>query len=150
MSRTKTAGVGDGLFMDAGVEAEPRWRLVPVKGNMKELFEGEEVLAESSDAEEDAELEKKPLFVYESWLAEAARKKVRRTHTHARARTRTRTRARAHTHIQKCESFAVAVQALLARALLHTHAHTESCVALRCARAMRAQARSSTPVIAMR
>ena len=78
--------------MDAGVEAEPRWRLVPVKGNMKELFEGEEVLAESSDAEEDAELEKKPLFVYESWLAEAARKKVRRTHTHARAR------ARAHTH----------------------------------------------------
>ena len=132
--------------MDAGVEAEPRWRLVPVKGNMKELFEGEEVLAESSDAEEDAELEKKPLFVYESWLAEAARKKVRRARARARAHTHTHT----HTHIQKCESFAVAVQALLARALLHTHAHTESCVALRCARAMRAQARSSTPVIAMR
>lgn len=33
---------------------EQKWRLVPVEGNMKELFEGEEVLAESSDAEEDA------------------------------------------------------------------------------------------------
>lgn len=63
------------MSTDEGVD-EPRWRLVPVKGNMKELFEGEDVLAASSDAEEDTELEKKPLFVYESWLAEAARKKV--------------------------------------------------------------------------
>ena len=84
--------------MDAGVEAEPRWRLVPVKGNMKELFEGEEVLAESSDAEEDAELEKKPLFVYESWLAEAARKKVRRARARARAHTHTHTHTHIHTH----------------------------------------------------
>ena len=64
--------------VDEGVD-EQRWRLVPVKGNMKELFEGEEVLAESSDPEEDAELERKTLFVYESWLAEAARKKVWRS-----------------------------------------------------------------------
>jgi len=64
--------------VDEGVD-EQRWRLVPVKGNMKEMFEGEEVLAESSDAEEDAELERKQFFVYESWLAEAARKKVWRS-----------------------------------------------------------------------
>ena len=55
---------------------EPRWELVQMRGNMQELFEGEEVLAESSDPEEDAELEKKPVYVYESWLMETARKKV--------------------------------------------------------------------------
>jgi hypothetical protein len=43
---------------------------------MKELFEGEEVLAESSDVEGDAELEAKPLYIYESWLQETARLKV--------------------------------------------------------------------------
>jgi len=62
--------------MDEGLD-KPKWRLVPVQGNMNELFEGEEVLAESSDKEEDEELAKKPLYIYESWVQEAARKKVR-------------------------------------------------------------------------
>ena len=33
------------------------------------------MLVESSDAEEDAEIAKEPVFVYESWLEEQARKK---------------------------------------------------------------------------
>ena len=60
---------------DASLE-QPRFELVQVQGNMKELFEGEEVLVESSDPEEDAELEKRPLYIYESWLLETARKEV--------------------------------------------------------------------------
>lgn len=59
----------------SGAEDTPLWRLVPA-GNMAELFEGEEVLVESSDAEEDAEIAKETLYVYESWLDEAAREQV--------------------------------------------------------------------------
>ena len=57
------------------VEDRPLWKLVPA-GNIAELFEGEEVLVESSDAEEDAAIAKEPQYVYESWLDETARKQV--------------------------------------------------------------------------
>ena len=63
---------GDRSFV--GEEEQPKWRLVPVEGDMNELFAGEDILVESSDPEDDEELSKQRLYIYESWLQETARK----------------------------------------------------------------------------